>query len=75
MTVIDCFTSLDDIPKRLRGQELKEAVLAVLKKRPRYSCWDMDDARIRAAVQSLKREQRIRDKGGDYPWVEVEAVD
>lgn len=72
---IDCFTSLDDLPKRDHGKS--DRVLAVLKKAGRFSVFDIDTDTLASTMESLTKSGRIRtdpDAYG-YPWVKVEVVE
>lgn len=69
---IDCFTSLDDLKPRQRGDH--EAILAILRRTKRFSVWEHQTTL--SAISDLARLGKIEytDELG-YPWQSVKVID
>lgn len=67
---IDCFTALDDIPKKDWGN--REIVKSVLRKTGRFSAFEME-GKLANTVTSLIKTGEVKKIGGNYPWVLVEV--
>lgn len=62
---VDCFSSLDGIPRKRWGEPL--TVLRALKKAGRFSCWDVDgNPTLWATVKGL-RDAGFITMENDYP--------
>ena len=63
---IDCFTSLDDLPKKLYGDDM--AVLKALSKSERFSCFEMT-GKLHGTIKRLERRGLLKiDTTTPYPW-------
>lgn len=60
-----------------RGRRTPENVLAVLRKNPRVSTWDMDESKwLRDCIDELKRRELIVEiEDEPYPWYRFEVRD
>jgi hypothetical protein len=68
--ICDTGCDLVDIPKRLRGAALVDAVEAVLRRSRRFSIFSVD-FRIGEALEILKAQGRIRISPAAYPYSDV----
>jgi hypothetical protein len=70
---IDIFSSLDDLPKAKRRDAL--AVLALLAKTGKFSCFEIDDA-LASALRKLERREWMETTHRlGYPWIGVVITD
>lgn len=70
-THIDCFTALDDLPKKLHADDA--AVLRALKVSKRVSSFDLQDSpSLASTVMSLDKSGTIKLVDQGYPWYAVE---
>lgn len=68
---IDCFSALDDVPKKYHSN--KEMVLAALLTAKRLSSFELQDSRqLASTVTALKDEGKIKLIDDGYPWYRVE---
>jgi hypothetical protein len=73
---LDRFSSLDHLPRKMRPTEMQEAVVAVLRRTPRYSTFEASERPdIVAVIAALERAGRVRKTESEYPWHEVEVLD
>lgn len=69
---IDCFTSLDDLPKKLHGDE--DSVFQALIYARRVSTFEMTQP-LWNTMKRLESKGRIRIEKSGYPWHNVTIVD
>jgi hypothetical protein len=73
---ICCFSSLDDVPRKLKGEAFVDAVLDTLRRVGRFSCFEAShDARIGSTIASLIRSGQIKTTDIGYPWTAVTVVE
>jgi hypothetical protein len=72
---VDCFTSLDDIKGRDRGN-VALVLATIMRNGGRYSAFDASDVRMAGALTTIAQSgwTRRKSKAG-YPWVEIELTD
>lgn len=64
---IDCFSALDDLPKREHNNPA--AVIALLKKERRFSCFEMqDNLTLWRTIKNLEANGTIAFRDVGYPW-------
>lgn len=68
---VDCFTALDDLPKKHWRDKAK--VLAAIHAAGRFSAFDPVD-RLAVTVTALFDEGYMKSVGGQYPWCVVELT-
>lgn len=69
----DCFSSLDDIPRKQRGDAC--VVLGALRKARRFSCFEVDGSLGGALDEIQRRGWAVFDSTSvGYPWVKVEVT-
>lgn len=67
---VDCFSSLDDVPRKKRSDGL--AVLAVLAVAKKFSCFEVDRPLAHALAEIKQRKWAIFDvETIGYPWTKV----
>ena len=70
------FSSLDEIPKSYSGQRYRDAVVKLLAKRGRFSCFEVDP-KLSKALDVLKAEGRIEfihdESRYAFPWTGVKV--
>ena len=70
-THVDCFTALDDLPKKLHSDDA--AVLRALKVSKRVSSFDLQESpTLASTVMSLDKSGTIKLIDQGYPWYAVE---
>lgn len=68
---IDCFSALDDLPKKYHSS--KEMVLAALLASKRLSCFELQDStKLAETIGVLKNEGKIKLIDDGYPWYRIE---
>jgi hypothetical protein len=73
MIHIDCFSALDDLPKKKHGDA--QAVINMLAKTKSLSSFELQDsAKLARTVASLEKQGRIKIFDAGYPWYRVEVV-
>lgn len=71
---IDGFSSLDDVPKKMRSNH--RAVLDVLRKTKRFSSFEMTEhSELARTIKILEQDGKIKIKNLGYPWFGVEVID
>ncbi len=70
---LDTFSSLDDLPKAKRRDAL--AVLAMLAKTGKFSCFEVDDALASTLTVLERREWMQVTQRFGYPWLGIVITD
>ena len=71
-THICCFTALDDVPRKQRGDLI--VVLRALERVGRFSCFEMDRA-LASTVMEIRRRGWTKHEVLGYPWTKVEITE
>jgi len=69
---IDRFSSLDDLPKKLYGDEM--AVLRALAKPQRFSAFEMTGT-LFSTIKRLEAEGLLKIERDTYPWTNTPLTD